>query len=522
MKDVSHVRSRAWLATLGALTLLASLLAAPVSADEHEVTITGVTPVAPITVPNGTALEDAIAALPPTTTITVSEGDPIVVDLDWQLRPTVELSRGGVIEQEWFPTARGAYEMLGTFELPDGVVQADPEVPLQVVATVNIAGGALLTIEDTHVLSQPGTYVSDSLTFAVGGERTFHYYVPTSYVPGEPIPVMITLHGAGSYGLGQMAYSEFDRVAEENGFIVVAPDYGLSALGLFLVPGIAGFTDAILDHLAEQYTIDERRIYASGISMGGSSSQTLAYELPDRIAAIAPVAIGITRLRDQPLPRPMTVVSFYGTWDSSWGPGFMQATEHVAAQLGASSEPEVTTWPATADDHTSVNRYAFTGGVYGTEAVFYEVVQGGHTWPGTYQYASLITVGPTTQHIHATDLIWEHLSRASLPIAVDVTVQSGGINPRSNGVVPVAVLSTDGFDATTIDLDTVRFGPAGAAPVGASVTDIDDDGTPDLLLRFRIPDTGIEAGTETVTLTGLAAEGGAFHQEVEVRTVPGR
>lgn len=517
MNNVRTPRARAWLALTGTLLLVTSLLATPAGAQTHT-TITGVTPVDPITVPNGTTLEGAIAQLPPTTTITVNEGGPVPVELTWQLRPTVELSRGGTAEQVWYPTARGAYEMLGTFELPDGVAQGDPPVPLEVVATVTIASGPLLTFDRTDVFDEPGTYVSESLTFGAT-ERTFHYYVPSSYDPASPVPVMVTLHGAGSYGIGQIAYSEFDRVAEEHGFIVVAPDYGISALGVFLTPGIADMTDAMLDHLVERYSIDERRIYASGISMGGSSSQTLAYELPDRIAAIAPVASGITRLRDEPLPRPMTVVSFYGTDDSSWGPGFRDATDHVAAQLGASAAPEVTAWPATDDDVTSVTRYVHSGGRYGTEAVFYEIEDGGHTWPGTYQYASLITVGRTTQHIHATDLIWEHLRDESLPVEVPVVVTNGPVNPRGGGIIQVAVLSTDAVDATTLELGMVRIGPGEAVPEGASVRDVDRDGRADVVLRIRVPATGIEPGTTALSLTGRAADGGAVRGEATVRTV---
>jgi polyhydroxybutyrate depolymerase len=414
--------------------------------------------------------------------------------------------------------------MLGTFELPDGVVQADPPVPLETVGIVVLAGGPLFELDDPELFDQPGTYTRESMTFPTPTgtvERTFTYYVPSTHDGTEAMPLVVTLHGAGSYGIGQLAYSDFDRVAEEEGFIVVAPDYGASALGTFTTPGIADFTSAIIDRLSEDFAIDERRVYASGISMGGGASVTLAYGLSDRIAAVAPVASGISRALAEDLPRPTTFVTFYGTQDSGWSPIFFAANERIAELNGASATPEVTTWPATPDDPTTINRYAHTGGVYGTEAVFYQVEEGGHTWPGKYQYASLISVGLTSQQFDATEVIWDHLSRQSLPIEVPVDILPDRINPDGRGLTPVAVLSTDEVDATTLELDVVRLGPGEARPRASSTQDVDGDGRLDIVLRFATQDLGIEPGDTSAALTGRATDGGAVDGSDTFVTAPG-
>jgi polyhydroxybutyrate depolymerase len=70
---------------------------------------------------------------------------------------------------------------------------------------------------------------------------------------------------------------------------------------------------------------------------------------------------------------------------------------------------------ATEDDPTAVLRHTYGGGAGGTEVIFYLVEGGGHTWPGRYQYASTITVGPTTQRIDGTEYIWRHLREHRLP-----------------------------------------------------------------------------------------------------------
>ena len=65
-------------------------------------------------------------------------------------------------------------------------------------------------------------------------------------------------------------------------------------------------------------------------------------------------------------------------------------------------------------------------------------------------------------------------------IAIDIKPGTfpNSINPRSKGVIPVAILTTDTFDATTIDQTTVRFGPNGTepAPVQSALEDVDGDG----------------------------------------------
>ena len=78
------------------------------------------------------------------------------------------------------------------------------------------------------------------------------------------------------------------------------------------------------------------------------------------------------------------------------------------------------------------------------------------------------------------------------------------INPTSEGVIPVAILATETFDATTVDATTVHFGKTGmeAAAVQSVLEDVDGDGTLDLLLHFKTQDTDITCGDTSASLTG--------------------
>ena len=74
-------------------------------------------------------------------------------------------------------------------------------------------------------------------------------------------------------------------------------------------------------------------------------------------------------------------------------------------------------------------------------------------------------------------------------VAIDIKPGSdpNSINLKSKGVIPVAILSTDTFDATTIDPLSVSFGPHGAMEGHGRghIEDVNGDGLPDLVLHFR-------------------------------------
>ena len=99
------------------------------------------------------------------------------------------------------------------------------------------------------------------------------------------------------------------------------------------------------------------------------------------------------------------------------------------------------------------------------------------------------------------------------PPAAEIDVKPGTdqnpVNLKGNGVLPVAVLSSDTFDATALDWTHVALAdPAdvtkAAAPDKAKLCDVDGDGDTDLLLFYRIPDL-IAAGALTADSTEVAA-----------------
>ncbi len=111
-----------------------------------------------------------------------------------------------------------------------------------------------------------------------------------------------------------------------------------------------------------------------------------------------------------------------------------------------------------------------------------------------------------------------------IPVTIDIKPGSfpNSINPRSKGVIPVAILTTPSFDATTVDPASTSFGPNGAAAVHGQrvrhLEDVDGDSDLDLVLHFRTQETGIQCGDASVTLTGNTISGQAIEGSESIST----
>ena len=267
-----------------------------------------------------------------------------------------------------------------------------------------------------------GTIVSS------GQKRQYLLHVSASYDRAKPTPLVISLHGAGSWPATQREASQWNRAADEQGFIVVYPaGTTLDGSGTGMLPfrvwlaepgptvtADARFISDLIDSLSATYNIDPARIYANGLSNGGGMAFALSCTLSHRIAAIGMVAAALALTWSWCTdPRPVPMIAFHGTADplvpyngaaTAWLnprpfpniPGFVAHWARRNRCVGKPAESEVA---------PDVSRREYTGCTADAAVVLYTVRGGGHQWPGGKPVPVWIA-GPTSRSIDATSLMW--------------------------------------------------------------------------------------------------------------------
>jgi hypothetical protein len=110
-------------------------------------------------------------------------------------------------------------------------------------------------------------------------------------------------------------------------------------------------------------------------------------------------------------------------------------------------------------------------------------------------------------------------------IQVTVDVKPGDtpttLEPKREGMVPIAILSTKQFDATQVDTATVRAGAKGteAALFRSAMEDVNGDRLTDVMLLFRVQEMGLDCSGKSVTLKGKTKDGKEFEGTEKVEMV---
>lgn len=143
----------------------------------------------------------------------------------------------------------------------------------------------------------------------------------------------------------------------------------------------------------------------------------------------------------------------------------------------------------------------------------------GNTNPAIVQRTGTIKVSATVPEIPVDAL--QVLARQGIGIRhhsgivtpVEIDIKPGefpnSVNPRAKGAIPVAILTTPHFTASTVSASSVRFGPSTAPEIHGRghIEDVDGDGDLDMVLHFDTAAAGIACGNSTAGLSAQTVDG---------------
>jgi polyhydroxybutyrate depolymerase len=209
-----------------------------------------------------------------------------------------------------------------------------------------------------------------------------------------------------------MDYSGLNQIAEDNGFAVCYPqgliddwDYAFWNVGYDWhadeTVDDVGFSTSLAQYLQAEYNLSTQNTFSTGMSNGGDMSYLLACQASDVFKAVAPVAgCMMTWLYNSCVPlNSIPVFEIHGTdddvtwWDGAdennndgYGPWeSVDTTFNFWTQLNSCTEFIIDTLPdIDISDGSYVVSQKNTNVFNNNEVWLYEVVNGGHDWPGAW------------------------------------------------------------------------------------------------------------------------------------------
>jgi len=177
-----------------------------------------------------------------------------------------------------------------------------------------------------------------------GAPVKYVVYVPKQYNPEKPHPTILFLHGAGERGDDGVNQTKVGlgaaiRKAEDKwNYIVIFPQVPKDKW----FPAIEKLVLAMIDKTKMEYKVDEKRLYITGLSMGGMGTWFFTCKYPDLFAAAAPIC-GRGNPADAPKIKDLPIWNFHGDKDNAVP--IKGSQDMIDAIKAAGGNPKFTIYP---------------------------------------------------------------------------------------------------------------------------------------------------------------------------------
>jgi polyhydroxybutyrate depolymerase len=272
-------------------------------------------------------------------------------------------------------------------------------------------------------------------------------YFPHGYTNERRVPLVLDLHGSSSNGARQMRFSDLNKLAGTDGFLVAAPNGGVqenrtnSQRLSWNVPGVPladghavpkgtrsdiRFLHDTIQQLSSQYCVNKTKVYVAGFSGGARMASALACEDAAQVAGIITVsglragasnAAGTAPQQGSCRPsKPISVIAFHGSADRTapyFGRGGKEWRYSVPSALQEWARID-RCWPVANRHqparHVEVTDYAGCSTRDGMpiKVQLYDIIGGGHRWPGN-DNSTAYTEGAASHEVSVTNVVGQLL-----------------------------------------------------------------------------------------------------------------